>query len=95
MSVEKWGYVWPIDDWGNRKSIKFFSDLEQVRYQLYLARLECTNNNSRNIRNEILYLSNWYNYFAQLSRADEFDPEVLKYFSLEIVRLYKERDAWQ
>lgn len=92
--LKEWDYVWPTDKWGNRKHLREFTHLEQVRYQIYQARLECTVDSVRHIREEILYLNNWYCYFAELARIEQFDPEVLKYFSLEIVRLYKERDAW-
>lgn len=93
--MEKWGYVWPKDEWGNRKHINNFSDLEHVRYLVYLARLESTLAGKRHIRNEIMYLHNWYSYFSVLTKTGQFDPECLKYLSLEIVRLYKESSAWQ
>lgn len=90
----KWDYKWPQDEDGNAKSVKDFNCIEQVRYQVYMARLECTLNNLRHIDEEILYLHRWYCYFEMLTKAGEFDPESLKYFSLEIVRLWKERTGW-
>lgn len=91
---DKWNYIWPKDQEGNRKSISVFSDLEKVRYQIYMARLECTLEGVRYINEEILYLHNWYIYFEMLTKTGEFDPECLKYLHLEIVRLYKERTGW-
>jgi hypothetical protein len=92
--MDKWDYNWPKDERGNRKSISDFSDIEKVRYQVYMARLECTLDGDRYIGEEILYLHNWYCYFDLLTKAGDFDPESLKYLHLEIVRLYKERVGW-
>lgn len=94
MVETKWDYKWPIDEWGNRKSVRDFTNIEQVRYQVYMARMECTVDKTRHIKEEIFYLNNWYSYFSLLARAGEFDPESLKYLSLEIGRLYKERVGW-
>lgn len=87
-------YKWPVDQYGNRKSIRDFSDLEQIRYQVYMARVECSIGPMRYIGQEILYLHNWSVYFRLLSKKGEFDPEAVKYLDLEIVRLYKERVGW-
>lgn len=91
---DKWGYVWPLDENGNRVSVSDFTDLDMVRYHVYQARVECTINDSRNIGEEIIYLTNWYFYFNLLMKAGRFDPDSLAYFSLEIGRLYKERVGW-
>ncbi len=87
-------FKWPIDEWSNRKSISDFSDIEKVKYQVYLARVESTLEGKRHIGEEILYLQQWSFYFNLLTLAGDFDPEALKYLQLEIIRLFKERYGW-
>lgn len=87
-------FKWPLDDFGNRRSIPHFSDIDKVRYQVHLARVECTLQGDRHIREEILYLQNWSMYFHALTQHGEFDPEALKFMQMEIVRLFKEKDGW-
>lgn len=87
-------YKWPTDSYGNRKSIKSFTELEQVTYQVYMARIECTVDGNRSIGEEILYLGNWYTYFDLLSKSGDFDPQAVEYLYMEIVRLFKERVGW-
>lgn len=91
---QKWDYVWPLDQDGNKVSIEDFTNVEMVRYQVWQARVECTRNGVRNISEEIIYLNNWYCFFTELTRTGQFDWDSLNYFSLEMLRLHKERVGW-
>ena len=92
--LNKWNYKWPMNEDGKCKSVRDFSDIEKVKYQIFMARLECTVDGIRHINEELLYLTNWYAYFDLLAKAGEFDPQCVQYLHLELVRLYKERTGW-